>query len=147
MRAPPACVASPLATSGRTKLNELHLDSSILRTHPTFFHTCRTPIHVNRLRSLLRAHPDQAFVKYVHHGLTYGFDIGFNGPRQSSMFSPNLPSARMHPDFITKYLQECCSRFELLGPFSSSLFFFFSLLRCWLRSEKERQLPFNPPSL
>ena len=39
-----------------------------------------SPIDVSRLANVLYHHPDRALTKFLLHGFTYGFDIGYRGP-------------------------------------------------------------------
>jgi len=69
---------------------------------PTF--AARTPINVDRLARLLLTHPNQELVHYVVDGLSFGFHIGFTGPRDISVSSHNLPSSLVHEEFISEHL-------------------------------------------
>ena len=52
----------------------------------------------------LATHPNKELAPYVCHGLAYGFHLEINLPERASAADP-LPSARLAPDFITKYLE------------------------------------------
>ena len=79
----------------------------------------RTPIRVSRLANLLATHPDKVLTQFVLSGLHNGFDIGFRGPRDTSIISSNLASAYSHTDFVNEQLSISCNKLETAGPFTS----------------------------
>jgi len=84
-----------------------------------------TPVHVDRLASLLASHPDSSFSAYVINGMRHGFDIGFvsdNLPCASAVHAANHPSALNNAEFVTSYLQSKCDVGETAGPFSAPPF-------------------------
>ena len=54
-------------------------------------------------------------------GLTEGFAIGFDGPRES-VTAPNLPSSLAYTDHISTYLAKCCDMNQTAGPFDTQPF-------------------------
>ena len=87
--------------------------------------TVQTPVHVDRLSSLLSAHPDCAFSEYVIHGMSQGFAIGFRDTTNaisSLCLSSNHPSALRNKSFVSAYLQSSCESGETAGPFPTPPF-------------------------
>ncbi len=66
-------------------------------------------------------HHNRPFAQYVLQGFSFGFPIGYNGPR-SPRRAPNLPSARCRPQVITDYLSTECRARNTAGPFPSPPF-------------------------
>ena len=66
-----------------------------------------TPLKVGRWRSLLASHPLPAFAVYVTLGLSKGFRIGYEGPRNILQRATNLVSATVHSAFISELLSAC----------------------------------------
>ena len=77
-----------------------------------------TPINVSRLASELTRHPDQVFVSRLINSLKFGARIGYEGP-QKSRTSPNLLSAREHPEVVTVNLDKEVRLGRIAGPFPS----------------------------
>ena len=78
------------------------------------------------LRPLLFAryllyHPNQQYVATLLSHLTYGFDIGYQGPH-NNIRSTNLPSAYEHPQVIDTYIDGECSAGRMAGPFQDPPF-------------------------
>ena len=76
-----------------------------------------TPLKVAAWETILAAHPDRAYARYICEGLSLGFRVGFQ--RDSIQLKPaaaNMASTRLHPDTIRKYLADELSRGHMLGP-------------------------------
>ena len=80
-----------------------------------------TPLNISRFSKLLASHPSDSFRSYVTSGLTEGFAIGFDGPRES-VTAPNLPSSLAYTDHISTYLAKCCDMNQTAGPFDTQPF-------------------------
>ncbi len=66
-----------------------------------------TPLKLCRWEEALRAHPDQAFAKYILRGIEGGFRIGFNDKCCHLKARPsNMPSAEEHPEVVDNYIRE-----------------------------------------
>ena len=81
-----------------------------------------TPLKVGRWRSLLASHPLPAFAVYVTLGLSKGFRIGYEGPRNILQRATNLVSASVHSAFISEHLSACVAKGEISGPFANPPF-------------------------
>ncbi|XP_065196629.1 uncharacterized protein LOC135828125 [Sycon ciliatum] len=81
-----------------------------------------TPINIDALHTELLAHPNPAFVHSLISNLRAGCRIGFTGPRDVSVRSPNLSSAAAHPEVVDQYLATECSRGHTAGPFNAPPF-------------------------
>ena len=81
-------------------------------------HTPRTPIDIPELAAELSLHPDSSFRSFLLHGLTHGFRIGYNGPRDF-LISKNLSSAIENPEIVDNYLADECVRGHTAGPFDT----------------------------
>ena len=69
--------------------------------------TYRTPLNVLTLTRELEVHPDRKFVHTLIHNLTYGCNIGYNGP-DLDQISSNLQSAYHQPIILdTAIANEC----------------------------------------
>ena len=87
---------------------------------PRVLTTIATPLRVPAWAMALQAHPDRALVRYILHGLTHGFRVGFNRATVLQSASSNMLSAQLHPEVITKYIQTELSLGRMLGPFPAS---------------------------
>ncbi len=65
----------------------------------------------------LNHHPDLAFARYIVSGLANGFRIGFQRGFPLKHAKKNMPSAQLHPEVITAYLEKEQSLGRMLGPF------------------------------
>ena len=101
--------AGPLAATDRIQAGVATSGSSELAR-------ARTPLRHSQFERELAHYPDKAWVTRLLHGIRYGVDIGYMGPRQP-MNAPNLPSARTHPHIITAQLQKEVEAGRIRGPF------------------------------
>ena len=90
------------------------------RITPTHLCEVTTPLRHAAWLQALAGHPDQAFARYITNGIVEGFQIGFQRTADLRSAAANMPSARQHPDVVTKYIQEELSRGRILGPFQVS---------------------------
>ena len=74
----------------------------IPESHPNLRQKTQTPLQVAAWEAALRSHPDTEFADYIWEGIQWGFHIGYD--YTCSPAHSNLPSAREHPEVITKYL-------------------------------------------
>ena len=88
---------------------------------PSPLHSIHTPVNVERLSHILHHHPNRPFAQYVLHGFSFGFPIGYEGPRRARR-APNLPSAQCRPQVISDYLSTECRLGNTAGPFPSPPF-------------------------
>ena len=88
--------------------------------HPNLKQKTQTPLQVAAWEAALRSHPDKEFADYIQEGIQWGFCIGYDYAYTSSLAHSNLPSAREHPEVITKYLSNEIAKGRILGPFPIS---------------------------
>ena len=86
---------------------ELH---SLLPAH------CSTPVNISELERELASHPDRIFVNSLLHDLTYGFNIGYKGPRLPHLVK-NLLSVCNNSEVVHDYLQKQILLNRVAGPF------------------------------
>ena len=81
-------------------------------------HTIRihTPLRPQVFARFLNSHPNQAFVSNLIYSLTYGFNIGYTGPRLT-LTAPNLPSAYQQPHIVDEALNKEVAEHRMAGPF------------------------------
>lgn len=77
-----------------------------------------TPVSVSALAELIEGF---TYDKYLLSGFTYGFRLGYEGPRLSRT-SSNLPSCVEFPEVISKSLQNEVNLGRVMGPFVSAPF-------------------------
>ena len=80
-------------------------------------HSCSIPVY---LKSLLSTY-DPDLKKFLIHGFSLGFRIGFAGTGKS-LLAPNLRSAEEQPEVLSAKLDKEWSAGRILGPFSSPPF-------------------------
>ena len=93
--------------------------------HPPLNALIHTPVHVQRLCSLLSHHPDKFFSTYVSRGMSQGFAVGFRSPSAPLArlcSSSNHPSALRNRQFVSTYLQSFCDSSQTAGPFTQPPF-------------------------
>ena len=88
------------------------------KTPPLHVHTVHTPLRPQVFARLLQHHPNQAFVSWLIHSLTYGFNIGYLGPNMP-LTAPNLRSAHLHPTVIDAALTGELTENRIAGPYSA----------------------------
>ena len=76
-----------------------------------------TPVLVDRLLSLLSAHPSPSLVAYVVHGFRHGFDLGYAGLLTSSR-PANLRSALADVPGVSAAIRLELRRRHVAGPFA-----------------------------
>ena len=79
--------------------------------------TYRTPLNVLTLTRELEVHPDHKFVHTLIHNLTYGCNIGYNGP-ELDRISSNRHSAYHQPIILDTAIANECQVGRILGPFT-----------------------------
>ena len=82
--------------------------------------TISTPLSVQEWSKALAMHPDQAFTRYIHRGLCFGFRIGFDRSSKLKSADTNMHSAFEHQQVVTEYLQKELSMGRMLGPFDEA---------------------------
>ncbi len=80
-----------------------------------------TLLNVAAWEDALRSHPDRAYARYVCEGLRYGSRVGFCRSSPLKSATANMPSTRLHPQVITKYIEDEKARDRMLGPFPLSM--------------------------
>lgn len=80
-----------------------------------------TSIRPLLLARYLQYHPNHQYVSTLLSHLTYGFDIGYQGP-QRDVRAPNLSSASVHPEVIDNHLSKECGAGRMAGPFTTPPF-------------------------
>ncbi|XP_048578830.1 uncharacterized protein LOC125560693 isoform X2 [Nematostella vectensis] len=101
--------ASAKATEAKLRVAQLHSKRKA---------TISTPIKIDLLEQELSSHPDREFVTSLLNSLRFGARIGFDGT-QKSRVSPNLISARVHPEIISKNIEKEVNLGRMAGPFSA----------------------------
>jgi hypothetical protein len=82
-----------------------------------------TPLKAEVWSRCLDSHPDRREVEYVIGGLKNGFEIGYQGDRDSFRSSPNLPlSHSSHDEFIEQEMKTEVELGRRVGPFDSPPF-------------------------
>ena len=110
------------ANSTHTLCPAAHISPTRTLAHePIHLHTPVTPINVSYLHDALCKHPDPAFASFVIHSLSYGFDVGFAGPRTSRV-SRNLKSAIEHPDIVDAAIGREIAAGRMAGPYQEPPF-------------------------
>ena len=85
--------------------------------HPNLRQKTQTALQVAAWEVGLRSHPDTEFADYTQEGIQWGFHISYDYISQTcSPAHSNLPSAREHPEVITKYLSNEIAKGRILGP-------------------------------
>lgn len=73
-----------------------------------------SPINIQVLSEFIQGYP---FASYVIQGFSYGFRLGYHGPRQATS-SSNLRSCFENPDMVTVKLQIELDAGRIKGPFN-----------------------------
>ena len=77
-----------------------------------------TPLVHSNWQALLAAHPDKSLVEFFIAGITNGFRIGYNHPKEPLRpAKKNMYCATQHSDVVDKYLSEEISQRRVAGPF------------------------------
>ena len=90
----------------------------IPESHPNLRQKTQTPLQVAAWEAALRSHPNTEFADYIREGIQWGFRTDYD--YTCSPAHSNLPSAREHPEVITKYLSNKTAKGRILGPFPIS---------------------------
>ena len=77
-----------------------------------------TPLRLLRFKDELRHHPDPHWVSDLLHGIQYGVQLGYKGPRRQRV-SRNLKSALEHPTVINDELTKEMKSQRIAGPFDA----------------------------
>lgn len=77
-----------------------------------------TPLRLLCFKDELRHHPDLHWVSDLLHGIQYGVQLGYKGPRRQRV-SRNLKSALEHPTVINDELTKEMKSQRIAGPFDS----------------------------
>ena len=111
-----ATSVSDLVTTSESAIN------SSLQEHPHWLQLQEsmfrpvTAVQADRLEQLLQGHPNGKLVQKVVHGLWFGFELKYNGPRVNRQ-SCNLPTAFTHSHQSRKsVMKEVCLEC-MRGPF------------------------------
>ena len=78
------------------------------------------PLNIAAWARELENHPDKEFAQYLLQGISQGFRIGFNYPRECQSAKSNMKSAKENPLVIDEYLVKECSLGLILGPLNPS---------------------------
>ena len=78
-------------------------------------------------------------MSYVLGWLEHGFSSGYEGV-STNITSPNLPTSFAHPDFVSTYLSDCCSRSETAGPYPSPPFLIMQISGIGVVPKKQNKL-------
>ena len=77
-----------------------------------------TPLVHSNWQALLAAHLDKSLVEFFIAGITNGFRIGYNHPKEPLRpAKKNMYCATQHSDVVDKYLSEEISQRRVAGPF------------------------------
>ena len=76
-------------------------------------------MNIKQLQDELKNHPDRAFVQYLLHGFSNGFDTGFSRLPDLPFECKNLLSAKRHPVSTTELIESELSKGYLIGSFDS----------------------------
>ena len=78
-------------------------------------------MNIKILQYELKNHPDRAYVQYLLHGFSNGFDTGFSRLPDLPFECKNLLSAKRHPVSKTELIESELSKgyMYLIGPFDS----------------------------
>ena len=76
----------------------------------------QTPVQINRLQIELSQHPGPVFVNNLIHDMTFGFNIGYKGPRRKHICH-NLRSAIENPTAAGESILKELKQQHLAGPF------------------------------
>lgn len=82
---------------------------------PITSHAPRTPL---RPQIFARFLSNKAFVSELTQSLTYGFSIGYTGPR-TPLTTPNLRSALEHPQVVDEALHKEVAEQRMAGPYTT----------------------------
>ena len=88
---------------------------------PPFLTSITTPLNIAAWAQELENHPDKGFAQYLLQGISQGFRIGFNYPRECQSAKSNMKSAKENPLVIDEYLVKECSLGRILGPLNPSI--------------------------
>ena len=77
-----------------------------------------TPLRLLQFKDELRHHPDPHWVSDLLHGIQYGVQLGYKGPRRQRV-SRNLKSALEHPTVINDELMKEMKSQRIAGPFDT----------------------------
>ena len=119
-------MSAPFAPSGATSQALVRSQHVRARNRTPIPTSIITPINISTFASLIDGFPDRRIREEVLHGLTHGFDIGFNGlgipttPR-------NLRSARENAEAVSAAVQLEVDRGHTAGPFDEPP---FAVLHC-----------------
>ena len=76
-----------------------------------------SPLIAASWRRALAAYPDRKAADLILDIIEHGADIGYVGDRRGRLHCRNLPSAREHPEAITKDIDEEVAAGRIAGPF------------------------------
>ena len=88
---------------------------------PPFLTSITTPLNIAAWARELENHPDKEFAQYLLQGISQGFRIGFNYPKECQSAKSNMKSAKENPLVIDEYLVKECSLGRILGPLNPSI--------------------------
>ena len=109
---------APTFTSARSAVAptlSVGVQAAISTPLPIYAHTIHTPLRPQDFAQLLAS---QAFTLKLIHSLTHGFDIGYEGPRDT-LIARNLRSAFEHPEVVDEALKSEVAENRMTGPYSS----------------------------
>ena len=75
-----------------------------------------TPMNLDEWRKELITYPDQRLPRYLLHGFTHGFRVGFARSSKLRTSPKNMRSAAEHPTIITDYIQTEQAAGRIVGP-------------------------------
>ena len=77
-----------------------------------------TPLVHCNWQALFAVHPDQSLVEFFIAGITNGFRIGYNHPKEPLRpAKKNMLCATQHLDIVDRYLSEEMLQCRVAGPF------------------------------
>ena len=88
---------------------------------PPFLTSITTPLNIAALARELENHPDKEFAQYLLQGISQGFRIGLNYPKECQSAKSNMKSAKENPVVIDEYLVKECSLGCILCPLNPSI--------------------------
>ncbi len=105
-------VADLLTLAGRKPLDNTHS-----HLFPREWSSITTPMCADAWMSHLQDHPDRAYCGFLLDGLRAGFRIGFRyGGAVCKGAVSNMPTAREHPEVVSKFLETEFRAGRLIGP-------------------------------
>jgi hypothetical protein len=92
---------------------------NIIEQLPRNIFTIQTPVDVDRLEFITKAHPNRPFIRYILDGFRKGFRYCFQG-QYEPVIQMNLPSIKLNPDAFKASVIDEKLKGRYIGPFKLS---------------------------